>query len=384
MENVKFTVADLEKEKKDWANNMLQDKLAEKCGDGHSTEFSIQDDILTIRTTKKTFTAPINDVVVTYVTTNYITTYTFKNTKGEKITFCGNLTYLEYNDISKIENIIQQLPGYDYWKPAQNFKGMCLAINETIRNSETKLQRLFQWVAYYALLLAILLIVFALDAPDENIGQECLYFFANGDFEPFSLVFWYAFSFLFPFFECYWYYKLYKMNKKLAEEQHEKRINNTNLFALIISTLLVGIFNIVIASSEYEIAVLQSIIYLFIVIFYIIFLFRVANDINTRWKVIYGVPNLPYSLGNVLKFYAIGKLAIWCWPTILPCELYETATNNIMDILTMTWSAIFFYAISLVSLPLLHNTLVGKITAKDTEKNAGETEAETTECADSI
>lgn len=114
MENVKFTVADIENEKKKWANNMLQDKLAEKSkwGVGHIIEFSIQDDILTIRTTKRTFTAPINDVVVTYVVNNRIPIYTFKNTKGEKITFYPNITYLDPDDASKIEDIIEQLPGY--------------------------------------------------------------------------------------------------------------------------------------------------------------------------------------------------------------------------------------------------------------------------------
>lgn len=114
MENVKFTVADIENEKKKWANNMLQDKLAEKSkwGVGHIIEFSIQDDILTIRTTKKTFTAPINDVVVTYVVNNFVTTYTFKNTGGEKITFSSTMTYLDPDDMGKIEDVIEQMPGY--------------------------------------------------------------------------------------------------------------------------------------------------------------------------------------------------------------------------------------------------------------------------------
>lgn len=112
MENVKFTVADLEKEKKDWTNNMLQDKIADWWGSGHSTEFSIQDNILTIRTTKKTFTAPVDDVVVTYVVNNRAPVYTFKNTNGEKITFCLYYTYFELDVVSKIESIIEQLPEY--------------------------------------------------------------------------------------------------------------------------------------------------------------------------------------------------------------------------------------------------------------------------------
>ena len=114
MENVKFTVAEIENEKKKWANNMLQDKLAEKSkwGVGHIIEFSIQDDILTIRTTKKTFTAPINDVVVTYVVNNRRPIYTFKNTNGEKIVFDRNLTYFDMDDAGKIEAVIEQLPGY--------------------------------------------------------------------------------------------------------------------------------------------------------------------------------------------------------------------------------------------------------------------------------
>lgn len=113
MENVKFTVADIEGEKKNLLNNTLQDKLVEKFGNGHLTEFSIQDDILTIRTTKKSFSAPVDDVVVTYMVNNYVTTYTFKNTKGGgKITFTSNMTYLDPDDISKIEAVIEQMPGY--------------------------------------------------------------------------------------------------------------------------------------------------------------------------------------------------------------------------------------------------------------------------------
>lgn len=114
MENVKFTVADIENEKKSLLNNLVGDKIVEWFGDGHSTEFTIEDDILTIRTTKKSFSAPIDDAIVTYVvnTRTGIPTYTFKNTKGEKITFTPNITYLDPDDASKIEDIIEQLPGY--------------------------------------------------------------------------------------------------------------------------------------------------------------------------------------------------------------------------------------------------------------------------------
>lgn len=113
MENVKFTVANLQGEKKSLLNNTPQDKLVEKFGDGHSTEFSIQDDILTIRTTKKTFTAPVDDVVVTYVVNNTAPNYTFKNIRGGgKISFCRQTTYLDPDDVVKIEAIIEQMPGY--------------------------------------------------------------------------------------------------------------------------------------------------------------------------------------------------------------------------------------------------------------------------------
>lgn len=112
MENVKFTVANIENEKKSLLNNLVGDKIVEWFGDGHSTEFTIEDDILIIRTTKKSFSAPIDDAIVTYVVNNHIPIYTFKNTKGEKITFYPNITYLDPDDASKIEDIIEQLPGY--------------------------------------------------------------------------------------------------------------------------------------------------------------------------------------------------------------------------------------------------------------------------------
>ena len=112
MENVKFTVADINKEKESMLNNMVGDKIVEKFGDGHSTEFTIEDDILTIRTTKKSFSAPLDDVVVTYTVNNTVPVYTLKNTKGESITFCRSTTYLNPDDANKIEGIIEQLPGY--------------------------------------------------------------------------------------------------------------------------------------------------------------------------------------------------------------------------------------------------------------------------------
>lgn len=111
MENVKFVVKDLEKEKKSWLNNTPSQKLAERWG-GHSIEFSIQDDVLTIRTTKKTFTAPIDEVTVTYDVNNYITTYNFKAENGEEIRINRTTTYLDPDDFSQAESIIEQMPGY--------------------------------------------------------------------------------------------------------------------------------------------------------------------------------------------------------------------------------------------------------------------------------
>lgn len=111
MENVKFVVKDLEKEKKSWLNNTPSQKLAERWG-GHSIEFSIQDDVLTIRTTKKTFTAPIDEVTVTYDVNNYITTYNFKAENGEEIRINRTTTYLDPDDFSQAESIIEQMPRY--------------------------------------------------------------------------------------------------------------------------------------------------------------------------------------------------------------------------------------------------------------------------------
>ncbi len=109
MENVHYEVADLEKAKKE--NNGLMDKVVE-WGDGHSIEFTIKDDVLTLRTTKKTFTAPVDEITVTYQVENYRTTYYLKSKNGDKISFARQTTYIDFDEADKIKAILESLPGY--------------------------------------------------------------------------------------------------------------------------------------------------------------------------------------------------------------------------------------------------------------------------------
>ncbi len=107
MEDVHYEVADLEKAKTE--HNGLSDKIVEKWGAGHSIEFTIKDDILTLRTTKKTFTAPI--YVITITTTGDGIFY-LKAKNGDKININRLLTYLDVDDYKKVEHILEKLPGY--------------------------------------------------------------------------------------------------------------------------------------------------------------------------------------------------------------------------------------------------------------------------------
>ena len=132
MENVHYEVADLEKAKKE--NNGLMDKVVE-WADGHSIEFTIKDDVLTLRTTKKTFTAPIDEITVTYMVNNYRTTYYLKSKNGDKISFARQTTYIDFNEAAEIKAILESLPGY---------KG------------RTKAQKISLWISFIMIILAII------------------------------------------------------------------------------------------------------------------------------------------------------------------------------------------------------------------------------------
>lgn len=87
------------------------DKVVE-WGDGHSIEFTIKDDVLTLRTTKKTFTAPVDEITVTYMVNNYRTTYYLKSKNGDKISFARQTTYIDFNEAAEIKAVLESLPGY--------------------------------------------------------------------------------------------------------------------------------------------------------------------------------------------------------------------------------------------------------------------------------
>lgn len=76
------------------------------------TEFRIQDDILTVRTTSGELTAPIKDVTVKYAVQSRRAVYFFQKNNGEKVMFNSRHTRISDADMDKIESIISTLPGY--------------------------------------------------------------------------------------------------------------------------------------------------------------------------------------------------------------------------------------------------------------------------------
>ncbi len=134
MEDVHYEVADLEKAKAE--HNGLSDKIIE-WGDGHSIEFTIKDDVLTLRTTKKTFTAPVDKITVTYQVDNYRTTYFLKSKNGDKIPFARRATYIDFDEAAEIKAILESLPGY---------KG------------RVKWQKIYLWVSVIIFVLLFILI----------------------------------------------------------------------------------------------------------------------------------------------------------------------------------------------------------------------------------
>lgn len=133
MKDVHFEVADLEKAKKE--NNGLMDKVVE-WGDGHSIEFTIKDDVLTLRTTKKTFTAPVDEITVTYQVENYRTTYYLKAKNGDKISFARQTTYIDFDEAAEIKAVLESLPGY---------KG------------RAKAQKIYLWISAIIIVLVLIL-----------------------------------------------------------------------------------------------------------------------------------------------------------------------------------------------------------------------------------
>lgn len=132
MEDVRFVV-DPQEAMMERDNNMLLDKINEKLGTGHVYEFSIKNNVLTIRTTKTTFSAPISDITATYVVNHTIPVYTLKAKNGKKTGFTRANTYLDDEDIAAVEEIIESLPGFKgRAKSDKFFLVLCIVAAATI------------------------------------------------------------------------------------------------------------------------------------------------------------------------------------------------------------------------------------------------------------
>lgn len=163
-------------------------------------------------------------------------------------------------------------------------------------------------------------------------------------------------------FEFVWYWQLADMNTEIAYRRPEKSISKTNMYGLLFSALLCGLANIISSfqsdmDSETEFIVL--IVLLVMALLRLVFMFRVAKDIHAKWKIPYGVPNLPYSPGDVVKYYAIGQLALCGIIMILMIVAEETTASNMANVLEACVYGVFYMAISYISIPRLRAGLLG-------------------------
>lgn len=182
-------------------------------------------------------------------------------------------------------------------------------------------------------------------------------------------------------FEFVWYWQLADMNTEIAYRQPEKSISETNIYGLLFSALLYGLANIVfpflsdMVDSETEFIVLMVI--LAIALLRLVFMFRITKDIHAKWKIPYGVPNLPYSPGNVVKFYAIAQLVLFGIVMILTIVAEETTANNMDNVLEACIYVVFYIAISYISIPRLRAELLGiNYPAKGSSNEADDTDDE--------
>ena len=111
-----------------------------------------------------------------------------------------------------------------------------------------------------------------------------------------------------------------------------------------------------------------------------VFMFRVATKIHAKWKIPYGVPNLPYSPGNVVKYYAIGQLMLFGVIVMLMMvadEIDEATASNIYIVLNVCVNVVFYIAISYISIPRLRAELLGiNYPAKGNSNEADDTDDE--------
>ncbi len=227
---------------------------------------------------------------------------------------------------------------------------------------ETKMQKLFLCVACCAAICAAVLLFLSIFV-DSTIdwGQISMNSLLDD-----NLSLWLVFDIFIVFryvFEWVWYYRLADMNTEIEYRKPEKSISKTNIYGLLLSAILCGLANIISYflsdMEDSETASIVPIVFLAITLLYFVFMFRVAKDIHTKWKIPYGLPDLPYSPSKVLKYYAIGQLVLFGIIVILTIGIEETIASNVDNVLAACIDGVFFMAISYISIPRLRAGLLG-------------------------
>lgn len=108
---------------------LANDDFKQGLLDNPLEEFSIQDEVLTIKTKvwgkKINFQANVADVVVTYVVENFTAMYYFKAKDGKKVGIIPSSAQMPAEKIAEMEQIIESLPGY---KGRQRWQKIFLAV----------------------------------------------------------------------------------------------------------------------------------------------------------------------------------------------------------------------------------------------------------------
>lgn len=187
-------------------------------------------------------------------------------------------------------------------------------------------------------------------------------------------------------FECSWYWQLADMNTDIAYRQPKKGISKLDMIGLIFFAFICGLAEIFGLPTIFAVMALKTeSIVLWIVCGTIllprfVFMFRVATKINAKWKIPYGIPNLPYSPSKVLKYYAIGQLILFGVIVMLMMmadKIEDATASNIYIVLNVCINVVFYIAISYISIPRLRAGLLGiNYPAKGSSNEAENTDNE--------
>lgn len=233
-------------------------------------------------------------------------------------------------------------------------------IGDTVQDCDTKLQTICFATGFYAFLCTVIFACVTYYEPDVDWSELYATIPYPKEYGLYSIEgLLVALTWLFTFIEGCFYYKLYKMNQELAHTKPEKSIKNADLLWLVICTFLFGSWNIISCFLDEDTSTTLVLVIAASIIAYVVFLFRVAKGINTKWNAKYGILNLPYSPGKVMKWYAI----VWLIIAVIT-GYYRTIGNvvatNIMGVIGLCLDTMFFVAIACISVPRLRESLLSE------------------------